>query len=141
MKTTASARTATCWCQAGKCHRQLPVGGPTVPQAMSVYAIRAHLETSGPVACPPAAPVVRDGLEHGFRGPARLSHARIRVTPQAVDAVAFVVAGSLLDAEDGLREAWQQLTTPDSVLSGWHLLHCEADSRLALGLYELPSLP
>ncbi|MFJ8040561.1 hypothetical protein ACIRBX_08675 [Kitasatospora sp. NPDC096147] len=106
-----------------------------------MYAIRAHLETSGPSACPPGAPTVRDGLERGFRGPARLSHARVRVTPQAVDAVAFVVAGSLLDAEDGLREAWHQVTAPGAVLSGWHLLHCEADSRLALGLHELPSLP
>lgn len=106
-----------------------------------MYAIRAHLETSGSSACPPVAPAVRDGLERGFRGPARLSHVRIRVSPQSVDAVAFVVAGSLLAAEDGLREAWQQLTTPGGVLGGWHLLHCEADSRLALGLYELPSLP
>ncbi|MFI5533575.1 hypothetical protein ACIA8O_34075 [Kitasatospora sp. NPDC051853] len=106
-----------------------------------MYAIRAQLGTSGSAARLPAAPDVRDGLERGFRGPARLSHARIRVSAQSVDAVVFVVAGGLLAAEDGLREAWQQLTTPGSVLDGWHLLHCEADSRLALGLHELPSLP
>jgi hypothetical protein len=107
-----------------------------------MYAIRAHLETPGDCpAGPPVAPVVRDGLERGLRGPARLSHARIRVTAQVLDAVVFVAAGNLLDAEDGLRDAWHELTRTDGMLSGWHLLHCEADSRLALGLHELPSHP
>ncbi|BFV58473.1 hypothetical protein KCMC57_up35770 [Kitasatospora sp. CMC57] len=107
-----------------------------------MYAIRAHLETpGGRPAGPPVAPVVRDGLERGLRGSARLSHARIRVTPQELDAVVFVAAGNLLDAEDRLRDAWHQLTSAGGVLSGWHLLHCEADSRLALGLHELPSHP
>ncbi|MFC8450934.1 hypothetical protein [Kitasatospora sp. NPDC057223] len=110
-----------------------------------MYAIRVHLERPGgkpdgrPVA--PVAPAVRDGLERGLRGPARLGHARIRMTAQALDAVVFVSAGNLLVAEDGLRTAWHELTSAGGVLSGWQLLHCEADYRLALGLYELPSRP
>ncbi|MCX5209984.1 hypothetical protein OG689_11890 [Kitasatospora sp. NBC_00240] len=108
-----------------------------------MYAIRVHLETPGgrPLPGPPGAPAVRDGLERRLRGPARLSHARILVTPGAVDAMVFVAAGTLLEAEDGLRTAWGELTGKDGPLSGWHLLHCEADSRLALGLHELPSHP
>ncbi|MFF2045005.1 hypothetical protein ACFVVX_31780 [Kitasatospora sp. NPDC058170] len=106
-----------------------------------MYVIRVHLETpSGrPPREPVAAPAVRHGLEHGLRGPARLSHARIRSTAGALDAVVFVAAGTLLEAEDGLRAACGELTGADGPLSGWRLLHCEADSWLALGLHELPT--
>ncbi|MER5862145.1 hypothetical protein [Kitasatospora sp. NPDC002040] len=107
-----------------------------------MYAIRVRLETPGgrPLG-PPATPVVRDGLEQGLHGRARLSHARIRATAQELDAMVFVAAGTLLDAEDGLRDAWHQMTRTGGVLSGWQLLHCEADARIALGLHELPSHP
>ncbi|MFC9324627.1 hypothetical protein [Kitasatospora sp. NPDC057015] len=108
-----------------------------------MYAIRAHLERTGGALPPrpPGAPAVRDGLERGIRGPARLSHARIRVTPGAVDAMVFMAAGTLLEAEDGLRRAWGALTDPDGALNGWQLVHCEADSWLMLGLHEPPGQP
>ncbi|MFJ5116751.1 hypothetical protein [Kitasatospora sp. NPDC088548] len=107
-----------------------------------MYAIRIHLDTpdgrprpGGPV----AAPAVRDGLERGLRGPARLDHARIRVTADAVDAVVFVTAGCLLEAEAALRASCLELAEAGGTLEGWRLRHCEADSWLALGLPELPT--
>ncbi|MEV6206323.1 hypothetical protein [Kitasatospora sp. NPDC051914] len=107
-----------------------------------MYAIRVHLEARGgrPLRAP-VAPAVRAGLERGLRAPARLSHARIRQSADSLDAVVFVAARSLLEAEDRLRDACGELVGEEGELSGWELRSCEADSWFALGLHGLPSHP
>ncbi|MFI8081438.1 hypothetical protein ACIF6L_11665 [Kitasatospora sp. NPDC086009] len=106
-----------------------------------MYVIRVRLETAGgpPPVRPVVAATVRDALERVLREPARLDHARIRTTPGALDAVAFVSAPGLLAAEAGLRAACVELSHPQGPLAGWLLRHCEADSWLALGLHEQPT--
>ncbi|MCU7821985.1 hypothetical protein [Kitasatospora sp. DSM 101779] len=107
-----------------------------------MYAIRVHLAArSGRPLRAPVEPAVRAGLERGLRGSARLSHARIRHSADALDAVVFVDAGSLLEAEDRLRDACGELVAENGELSGWELHCCEADPWIALGLHALPSRP
>ncbi|WP_030265969.1 hypothetical protein [Streptomyces sp. NRRL B-24484] len=107
-----------------------------------MYAIRVHLAArSGRPLRAPVEAAVRAGLERGLRGPARLSHARIRQSADSLDAVVFVDARSLLEAEHGLREACGELLAEDGELSGWELRCCEADPWIALGLHVLPSRP
>ncbi|WP_405010845.1 hypothetical protein [Kitasatospora sp. NBC_01539] len=107
-----------------------------------MYAIRVRLQARGgrPLR-PPAAPAVRAGLERGLRAPARIGHARIRQSAGELDAVVFVAARSLLEAEDGLRDACGELTGEGGTLSGWELHTCEADTWIALGLHGLPTRP
>ncbi|MEV7180521.1 hypothetical protein [Kitasatospora sp. NPDC093679] len=107
-----------------------------------MYAIRVHLAArSGRPLRAPVEAAVRAGLERALRGPARLSHARIRQSADTLDAVVFVDAGSLLEAEDRLRDACRELLAEDGGLNDWELRCCEADPWIALGLHALPSRP
>lgn len=103
-----------------------------------MYAIRVGLQArEGCRLRAPAPHVVRAALEFALRPPARLCHARIRPGAGTLDAVVFVAAGSLLEAEDRLRDACGELTHAGRMLSDWQLLACEADPWIALGLHGL----
>ncbi|MFJ9691297.1 hypothetical protein [Kitasatospora sp. NPDC101183] len=87
----------------------------------------------------PAPGAVCDGLERALPGPDRIDHARVLTGPGTVDAVLFVLAPGVLAAEAAVGAACGELTGPLGALPGWSVPHCALDSRLALGLYELPS--
>ncbi|MFC5889773.1 hypothetical protein RMN57_28535 [Kitasatospora sp. CM 4170] len=106
---------------------------------MYMICVRAETRDGPPSGTAVEATAVREGLEQALRGPARLGHARIRVTDGALDAVVFMTAGCLLEAEAALRTACGELTADGSLLAGWQVLRCEAESWLALGLRELPT--
>ncbi|MFJ6217413.1 hypothetical protein ACIQGZ_29380 [Streptomyces sp. NPDC092296] len=102
-----------------------------------MYAIRVRLERhDGPPQAVPVATTLRAGLEHTVRFPTRLGHARIRQDAGAVDAVLFVQAHTLLEAEGELKHACGVLTGDGAPLSGWAVRRCEADPWIALGLHE-----
>ncbi|WP_395293722.1 hypothetical protein ACF9IK_08995 [Kitasatospora hibisci] len=105
---------------------------------MYMICVRAETRDVPPPGTTVEATTVREELEQALRGPARLGHARIRVTAEALDAVVFMTAGSLLEAEAALRTACGELTADGGLLAGWQVRLCEAESWLALGLREPP---
>lgn len=98
---------------------------------------RGAVARSAPRRRPPCGPA----WSAGSGPPARIGHARIRQSAGELDAVVFVAARSLLEAEDGLRDACGELTGEGGTLSGWELHTCEADTWIALGLHGLPTRP
>ncbi|WP_188299448.1 hypothetical protein [Streptomyces sp. CBMA156] len=107
---------------------------------MHPIRVQLHAPAGTPAGVvPPSPESLRDGLERGLGGPVRIEHARILTGPVAVDAVVFVLAGSLLTAESAVAAACTALTGPEGPLPGWLVSHCAADSWLALGLHELPT--